>query len=157
MCDAGGPPLIKWGVGNGVDSRAESVGALGQRFPNPSPNAFRKRVALVGRRFGFTVASLRLLRPRQLAPLLIVKTHRSRKAFVSDIGDIMELLDPVTDFPDGTAGTFEGFFFAAEDARGPFIFSERVMRHDAGGDGWVANPCLYAWGDGTTGAGGPCS
>ena len=145
LCDAGGAPLVSWGTGS--DSGfAESASALGQRFPNPSPNAFRKRVALVGRRFGFTVASLRLLRPRQIAPLLIVKTHRSRKAFVRDVGRIIELLDPVTSSHHQVAETFEGFFFAAEDGKGPFFFSDDISgRDDSEGNAWAANLCLYPY------------
>lgn len=142
ICDAGGPPLVMWGAGSGVTGFAAVGSALDQRFPNPSPNAFRKRVALVGRRFGFTVASLRLLRPRQIAPLLIVKTHRPRKAFVRDAGRIMDLLDPVTSANHQVAVTFEGFFFAAEDAGGPFFYADNVSRHDGEGNEWAANSCL---------------
>ena len=71
LCDAKGAPLVMWSAsGSGGGGFAESYQALDQRFPNPSPATFRKRVRLLGRRFGFTVASLRLLRPRQIAPLL---------------------------------------------------------------------------------------
>ena len=51
--------LERWAYGG----LAPHEGALEQRFPNPTPAAFRHRVALVGRRFGFHVVSLRLLRP----------------------------------------------------------------------------------------------
>jgi hypothetical protein len=137
LCDAGGAPLA-----------GESWWALDQRFPNPTPAAFRKRVALAGQRFGFTVASLRLLRPRQLAPLLIVKTHRPRTAFVKDISKIMELLEPARNVVGShgnvrSALTFEAFFFAAEDARGPFAFTEYVDRSGEGGGVWTVNRCLY--------------
>ena len=138
LCDAGGAPLVMWAAGNGGGGFAESFRALGQRFPNPSPAAFRKRVALVGQRFGFTVASLRLLRPRQIAPLLIVETHRPRKAFMKDIPRVTELLNPHS-FANHRSGlTFEGFFFAAEDANGPFTWSLSVVRNDNTGGGWAA-------------------
>ena len=113
--------------------------------PNPSPAAFRKRVALVGRRFGFTVASLRLLRPRQIAPLLIVATHRPRKAFMKDIPKIMELLNPHAFADHTSAETFDGFFFAAKDAKGPFTWSLRMLRNDNTSGGWAASRCLWPY------------
>ncbi len=143
LCDAGGAPLVSWGSGNGGGGFAESFRALDERFPNPSPAAFRKRVSLVGKRYGFTVASLRLLRPRQIAPLLIVTTQRPRKAFVRDIPQIMELLSPHSFSGRQNALTFEGFFIAAEDAKGPFTFSSSTVRNDESGSGWAASPCLY--------------
>jgi hypothetical protein len=155
MCDAGGAPLVMWGATGDISGFAESGSALDQRFPNPTPSAFRKRLALVGRRFGFTVASLRLLRPRQLAPLLVVKTNRPRKAFVKDAGRIIGLLDPVTSANHRVAETFEGFFFAAEDARGPFFFSHSANRHNGYGSTWTANACLLPT-FGRVGPGTPC-
>ncbi len=149
LCDAGGAPLVYWASGNGGGGFAESFRALDERFPNPSPAAFRKRVALVGKRYGFTVASLRLLRPRQIAPLLIVRTDRPRKAFVRDIPQIMELLNPHSFAGHRNAETFEGFFIAAEDAKGPFTFSASVVRNDQSGSGWAASRCL--WPDGGIG------
>jgi hypothetical protein len=137
LCDAGGPPL--------VDSA--SWWAIDQRFPNPAPATFRKRVALVGKHFGFTVASLRLLRPRQIAPLLIVKTTVPRKRFAKEIPWIMERLNPATAYTQHgnvqTAITFEAFFIAAEDARGPFASSWYMARGGESGGGWAVNPCLY--------------
>ena len=145
LCDAGGAPLVMWAAGNGGGGFAESFRALGQRFPNPAPAAFRKRVALVGQRFGFTVASLRLLRPRQIAPLLVVEIHRPRKAFMKDIPRIMELRNPRASADHRSAETFEGFFFAAEDAKGPFTWSLSVLRNDNTGGGWAANRCLWPY------------
>ena len=149
LCDAGGAPLVYWASGNGGGGFAESYRALDERFPNPSPAAFRKRVALVGKRYGFTVASLRLLRPRQIAPLLIVRTERPRKAFVRDIPKIMDLLNPLSFAGHRNALTFEGVFIAAEDAKGPFTFSSYVTRNDESSSGWAASRCL--WPDGGIG------
>ncbi|HUZ15028.1 MAG TPA: hypothetical protein VMU72_02480 [Gaiellaceae bacterium] len=140
FCSAGGAPLISWsGEAQGI---ADEAMALEQRFPNPTPAAFRHRVALVGRRYGFRVASLRLLRPEQFAPLLIVRTSRPRKAFVKDAGEIVTLLDPVSTAEHRVALTFEGFFFAVEDGRGPFFFVQNRSRSDAEGSMWAANGCL---------------
>jgi len=144
MCAAGGAPLVSWTSADGGEF-SESGSALEQRFPNPTPAAFRRRVALVGRRYGFRVASLRLLRPRQLAPLLLVDTSRARKAFVRDIPAIMNLLDPTSHTKTETAQTFEAFLLAAEDAHGPFVGTEYISRGQAEGGEWSWNRCDYPY------------
>src|SRR5262249_27670329 len=99
LCAARREPLVGWTIGRGGIGLSDDAQALEQRFPNPSPAAFRRRVALIGRRYGFSVETLRLLRPRQLAPLLVVRTSRPRKAFVKDVASIMKLLDPTSTGP----------------------------------------------------------
>ena len=142
FCSAGGVPLVSaYGHGDGA-STADSMYALEQRFPNPSPAEFRRRVALVGKRFGFHVVSLRLLRPEQIAPLLIVRTSRTRNRFSPEVPQIQELLDPTSIGRADVAETFEGFFFAAEDARGPFIYIERLNRGTGEGGQWAASENL---------------
>lgn len=141
LCDAGGRPLIGWGTGSSDGSFSARGAALGQRFPNPSAREFRARVELVGRRYGFRVISLRLLRPRQFAPLLVVRTSRERKAFNRDVLEIMALLNPGV--ADGSK-TFEGFFFEALDARGPFVRTYGLARGQIRGDWWSTvdvDPC----------------
>jgi hypothetical protein len=123
FCAAGGPSLVG-ATREGGGLTADDLFAVEQRFPNPSPSAFRRRVALVGKRFGFGVVSLRLLRPEQIAPLLIVKTNRDRAAFARDVPTITELLNPRSNAGPKGAETFEGFYFAVEDARGPFVSTE---------------------------------
>lgn len=144
MCAAGGAPLVSWTSADG-GLYSESGSALEQHFPNPSPAAFRKRVARAGRHYGFRVASLRLLRPEQTAPLLIVETSRSRRAFVRDIPAIMKLLNPTNIAGHQSAQTFEGFLFAAEDPHGPFTETEYLSRGQSEGGEWAANSCLYAY------------
>jgi hypothetical protein len=146
FCAAGGPSLDGAelaGSGDSAGGVADDLDALGQRFPNPSPAAFRRHVALIGKRFGFRVVSLRLLRPEQIAPLLIVKTTRDREQFARDVPAIEELLNPTSSNGDKTAETFEGFFFAAEDAKGPFLSTESVFRGEVEGGQWAASENLY--------------
>jgi hypothetical protein len=139
FCSAGGAPLVSWsGAASGF---AEQQFALEQRFPNPAPSAFRKRVALVGKRYGFRVVTLRLLRPRQIAPLLVVETNRDRKAFSHDVPKIVSLLDPTSNAGHASALTFEGFLFAAEDSHGPFLETQSVSRGEAEGGEWAADNC----------------
>jgi hypothetical protein len=141
FCAAGGPPLVGWTTGRGGIGVSDRSQAFEQRFPNPAPAAYRQRVALVGSRYGFRVASLRLLRPRQVAPLLVVRTSRSRTSFVRDVPAILRLLDPVSSGRRGAAVTFEGFFFEARDRDGAFVRVENVYRGEVEGGEWAWNPC----------------
>jgi hypothetical protein len=146
FCANGGPPLVGWTVGRGGIGISDRTQALDQHFPNPAPAVFRRRVALIGRRYGFTVRQLRLLRPRQLAPLLIVDTDRDRKAFVHDVPAMMKLLDPTSNVRGRTAITFEGFFFEAEDGHGPFVRIDNHYRGETEGGQWSWNRCAYPYG-----------
>jgi hypothetical protein len=146
FCAAGGAPLVSWSaLPGGGEGLAESGMALEQRFPNPSRAEFRRRVALVARRYGFRVVSLRLLRPEQIAPLLLVRTSRKPRGFVKDVPTIMDLLNPRSTAGKQSAETFEAFFFAAEDGRGPFMWTQYVNRGEAEGGEWAANQCLYPY------------
>jgi hypothetical protein len=145
FCAAGGRPLVGSTTGLGGIRVSDRSFAFNQRFPNPSPPAFRRRVDLVGRRYGFRVVSLRLLRPRQLAPLLVVETSRDRKAFVADVPAIMSLLDPSTGAGREIAITFEGFLLEARDAKGPFVRVENVQRGEVEGGQWSWNRCVYPY------------
>ncbi|HST14459.1 MAG TPA: hypothetical protein VLJ44_06370 [Gaiellaceae bacterium] len=145
VCAAGRAPLVGWtvsGVPGGVSDRAQ---ALGQRFPNPAPNAFLKQLRSVGDRYGFDVVSVRLLRPLQLAPLVVIRTNRDRKAFVHDVPAIMRLLDPVTSASNRIAITFEGFFLSVEDANGPFVSVDDAYRGEVMGGQWSWNGCEYPY------------
>ena len=102
-------------------------------------------MAEVSRRYGFRVASLRLLRPRDLAPLLIVETSRNRKAFEHDMPAITSLLDPTNRLGRRTAETFEGFFLGAEDGHGPFADAYSVSRGEQGGSEWSWSRCVYPY------------
>jgi hypothetical protein len=141
FCAAGGAPLVGYTAGRGGRQVFDAIDAVEQQFPNPVSAAFRARVDLIGRRYGFAVQSLRLLHPFQTAPLLVVETHRSRKAFVKDVPAIMQLLDPQSK----DALTFEGFFFEARDAKGRFVDVFDVHRGEVMGGQWSADRCSYPY------------
>lgn len=145
FCAAGGRPLVGWTIGPGGIGLSDRTYALEQHFPNPAPAAFRSRVSLIGRRYGFRVLSLRLLQPRQLAPLLTVETDRDRKSFVADVPAIMRLLDPTSSSAHLGAVTFEGFFLQAQDAKGAFVRVENVQRGEVEGGQWSWNRCAYPY------------
>jgi hypothetical protein len=145
FCDAGGRPLVGSSISGVVRGVSDAGEALNQRFPNPSPQAFGMRVAAVGKHYGFHALSIRLLRPRQLAPIVIVRTDRDRKAFVQDVPAVMGLLDPRSSSKNRGAVTFEGFFFEARDARGPFVRVDNVYRGEVMGGQWSWNRCAYPY------------
>ena len=145
FCAAGGAPLVGFsvsGLSGGVSDREQ---AFGQRFPTPSAAAFRRRLALAGRRYGFRVSSLRLLRPLQLAPLVVVSTDRERTDFAKDVPAIARLLDPITTGDNLAATTFEGFMLVAEDAKGPFVSLENAYRGEVMGGEWAWDRCWYPY------------
>jgi hypothetical protein len=148
FCAAGGRPLAGATVvprASGHAGPFDGTFALLPRFPNPSPQAFRRRVELIGRRYGFRIVSLRLLRPRELAPLLVVETQRERKAFVRDVPAIVSLLNPRSSDGQQTAQTFEGIFFEARDAKGPFVGIEQVYRGWIEGGQWSWDRFVYPY------------
>jgi hypothetical protein len=145
LCAAGGPPFGGSSVDDHTEGAPSNVFALEQRFPNPSEAAFRRRVDLVGRRYGFRVVSLRLLRPRQIAPLLVVETSRDRRAFVGDISAIMSLVNPISAAAGQNAFTFEGFLLEARDGSGSFVRVDNVNRGEASGGQWSWDRCVYPY------------
>jgi hypothetical protein len=146
LCTARGRPLAGWDLDGHLQGISDGGQALAQRFPNPAPDRFRALVARAARRYGFRVVSLRLLRPLQLAPDLVVRTDRDRSAFVRDLPALVSLLDPRTSAHAQTAMTFEGFRLVAEDVRGrPFASVESAYRGQAMGGQWSANPCVYPY------------
>jgi hypothetical protein len=145
FCAAAGRPLVGFsvsGLPGGVSDREQ---AFGQRFPNPGVAAFRRRLALVGRRYGFRVSSLRLLRPLQVAPLVVVSTDRGRTDFAKDVPVIARLLDPLRTGDGLAATTFEGFMLVAEDAKGPFVSVENAYRGEVMGGEWAWDRCWYPY------------
>jgi len=145
LCAAGGAPLVGWTTSGTTQGVSDHSFPFGQRFPNPTAAAFRARVRKVGKKYGFRVASLRLLHPDELAPLLTITTTRNRKRFAHDLPAIMRLLDPTRSAGTTTATTFEGFYLEAEDRTGPFASIDNAYRGEIMGGEWAANPCLYPY------------
>jgi hypothetical protein len=147
FCSAGGPPLVGWTLSREVieGGVSDQTYALNQRFPNPSPQKFRARVRDVGKRYGFEPVSIRFLRPRQLAPIVVVETDRDRRAFIAEVAQIMALLNPRSSNRIQTAVTFEGFFFEARDSNGPFVRLTSSFRGEVAGGQWSAIPDAYPY------------
>jgi hypothetical protein len=114
-------------------------------FANLPTARVRQLLAAAGHRYGFTVKTVRFLRPRQLARLVVVETTHY-EALARAFGRFDKSLNPLRDRrTDGLAGVFEGFFFEAQDERGvPFFLTHDAIRGVSGGGGqWARADALY--------------
>jgi len=145
ICRAGGRSLAGWSVSDVVRGVSDGTFAFNQRFPNPSKQSFRARVATVGERYGFQASSIRFLHPEELVPIVVVETDRDRKEFVADVREIMALLDPTSSSLAQTAVTFEGFLFEARDRHGPFVRIFNAYRGESMGGQWSWNRHVYPY------------
>src|SRR5205814_10311160 len=88
------------------------------------------------KRYDFEVVSLRFLRPRQLAPEVVVRTRRYAE-LAHAVPAIAAALNPRLRVQDDRLGwEYEGFFFEAQDEHGvPFLAVFDFMRgpHKGGG------------------------
>jgi hypothetical protein len=114
------------------------------RFSNLPVQRFLSRLREAAARYHFTVERVELLRPRQLAPLVIVQT-RNYLGLARAIRPIESALDPHRGGNDLTGWAFEGIFLEAQDERGvPFLAVENALRgpHAYGGQ-WARSEELF--------------
>jgi hypothetical protein len=121
----------------------------GERFANLPARQLRLRLAEAASRYHFTVKSLRLLRPRQVAPLVVIQTGQYL-AVAHALPVIENSLDPHTGRKDRAGWAFEGFFLEAQDERGvPFLSIFNFMRGTGPGGGqWARSDRLYPFAHG---------
>ena len=120
------------------------------RFPNLAPFLFRQRLAEAARRYGFQVVSVRFLRPRQLAPEVVVRTKRYLE-LARGMLSIDRALNPRSPARDDRRGWgYEGFFFEAQDEHGvPFLAVFDFMRGSGPGGGqWARSDPLFPFAHG---------
>jgi hypothetical protein len=120
------------------------------RFPNLAPFLFRQRLAEAARRYGFQVVSVRFLRPRQLAPEVVVRTkHYVELAHA--MRAIEAALNPRLPARDDRRGwEYEGFYFEAQDEHSvPFLAVFDFMRGSGPGGGqWARSDPLFPFAHG---------
>jgi hypothetical protein len=98
------------------------------RFDNLPASELRHRLARLARRYRFRVVSVKLLKPEQLAPEVVVGT-RHYVALARATGKILQRIDR----------GYEGFYFEAVDERGlPFLLAYKFRRGPSGGGGYWA-------------------
>jgi hypothetical protein len=113
-------------------------------FPSPPRTFVIRRLEREARTLDFEILSVRMLRPRQLAPVIVVRTTRP-VALARATLSILEAIDPSWGRP---RELYEGLYFAAVDERGIPLFSvSNVLRRDGrrlyeGGE-WARGEALY--------------
>ncbi len=115
------------------------------RFPNLDPSVLRRRLRLAANRHDFQVVSVRVLRPRQLAPKIVVRTTHYLE-LAQATGRILARLDPKEPTSDDRTGwRYEGFYFEAQDEHGvPFLIVDNFWRGKGPGGGqWARSEGLY--------------
>jgi hypothetical protein len=102
------------------------------------------RLRRAAARYRFDVVKVAMIRPRQAAPLVVVRTA-NRLALARATRAILRLLDPKRRTNDDRTGwAYEGFLFRAEDRSGvPFLITFNHWRGPhAGGGQWAASEAL---------------
>jgi hypothetical protein len=138
---AGAQSLAMWKreLRRGVRERPEL------RFDNLTPSELRRRLARAAKDYGFEVVAVKLHRPRQLAPEVVIRTtHYLDVAQSARVW--WRAVDPKRKTKDDRTGwRFEGFYLRAEDERGtPFFILDNFWRESSGGGGmWARSERLY--------------
>jgi len=121
-----------------------------ERFDNLSPQVLRRRLDAAARRYDFEVVSFRLLRPRQLAPRIVVRTRHDVE-LAHAVPRILRRLDPKARTGDDRTGwRYEGFWFEADDEHGdPLLAVFNFWRGPhAGGGQWARSDELFPFAHG---------
>jgi hypothetical protein len=116
-------------------------------FPNPTKAAFRVALRKAGTRYHFRVLRVRLYKPFQLAPLVIVQSAHPLK-FSRNTPAVQRLLDPRRRAADDRQGwRWEGFYLEGRDSNGvPFLAIFNFWRGgSAGGGEWARSEELYPY------------
>jgi hypothetical protein len=120
------------------------------RFDNPSRAMLLTRLRRLEHRYGFRVVALRVLRPREQAPLVVVETS-DKQAMARNTRSILHVIDPKRPTGDDRTGwRYEGFYFEARDRAGvPFLAVFNYWRgRSAGGGQWASEESLYPFAHG---------
>jgi hypothetical protein len=115
------------------------------RFASPSRAVLMRRLHVAAGRYDFEIASVRMLRPLQLAPVIVIRSDRKR-AIARATPKIIELFDPHHPTQANPSGyAYEGYFLVAEAGTGlPYLatFNHWRAPHVGGGQ-WAAAEDLY--------------
>ncbi len=124
--------------------RSRAIESPREHFANLSLEMLKERLAEAARDHGFQIVAAKLLRPRQLAPEITVRTTHYL-ALTHALPGILRRLDPHIGHSDTHGWSYEGFYFEAQDERGvPFLGVYNFWRgqHKGGGQ-WARSESLY--------------
>ncbi len=117
-----------------IQSRAHRYAE--KRFANPSRGELMADLLALAQKNDFELVSLRFLKPRQLAPKIVVRTkHYLDLAHATPA--ILRRIDPRTPaLKDSQGWKYEGFYFEAQDERGiPVLITFNFERGASAGGG----------------------
>jgi hypothetical protein len=121
-----------------------------KRFANPSNDELLGDLRALAQKNDFELVSVRLVRPRQLAPKIVVRTkHYLDLAHATPA--ILRQIDPRKAIPEDSQGwKYEGFYFEAQDEHGiPFLIVFNFERGPSPGGGqWARSEPLYPFAHG---------
>jgi hypothetical protein len=145
-CEGAATVVRKWRA----ELRSAALAAPGDHFKNLPRSTLFDRLRIQAARKNFAVVSVQLLRPRQLAPLVVVEAA-DKHAFVAATPAILKAIDPKRSTGDDRTGwAYEGFLLEAVDSNSvPFLV---VFNHwrgpHAGGGQWASDPALFPFAHG---------
>jgi hypothetical protein len=124
------------------DLRAAARSGSDWVFPNPSRSTLVGRLERQVRAHQFQVVSLEMFHPRQVAPLIVVRTAHSL-ALARATVSVLQGLDP--NWGRGEPSElYEGLYFVALDKKGVPLFStSEVIRGRSQGSVWARSDALY--------------
>jgi hypothetical protein len=97
------------------------------------------------RLYGFRIVRVKMLRPLQNAPVIVIRSD-AKHAIAHATAAIIKLFDPYHPTRNNPSGyAYEGYFFVAQDGHGlPYLatFNRERAPHVGGGE-WAADPSLY--------------
>jgi len=120
-------------------------GDSARTFPSPSRRVLLQRLKTAARLHDFRIVRVRMLRPLQRAPAIVIRSDRELAIAraTAKIIDIFDPRHPTSKNPSGYA--YEGYFFVAETSKGvPYLATSNHWRapHVDGGE-WAASKSLY--------------
>lgn len=121
-----------------------------ERYDNPSREGLIERLHEFAKRYDFEVVSARVLRPRQDAPMIVVRTtHYLRLArAMYAISKDLNARYPVSD--DRKGWRYEGFYWEARDEQGvPFFVTSTLTRGQVMGQQWARSEPLFPFAHGS--------
>jgi hypothetical protein len=124
---------------------AARVGDDARSFPSPARAVLLRRLLKAQQPYGFGIVSVRMLRPLQLAPVIVIRSDRKLET-ARAIRAIVKLFDPrrtTKTNPSGAA--YEAYFLEAQTRRGvPYLATFNFVRPPSvGGGEWAAEERLY--------------
>jgi hypothetical protein len=126
---------------------AAASGDRAKSFPSPPRHVLLQRLHRSESRFGFSLVRVTMLRPLQLAPVVVIRSD-DEQAIARATPQIVAGFDPhrvTKENPSGFA--YEGIFFLAETSKGvPYlaVFNHWRAPHVGGGQ-WAARESLYPY------------